>query len=132
MIRERAAQILLILSGVVYGLVALTMLATPEWFYNNIGNHPPYNRHYVGDLGAFQLGLAAGLIVAAWNPARNRVLIGAAAIAGIVHTLNHGYDMLLGEESLGTVLQLAVLAAVLIVTYALSAERTPTGAAEPA
>jgi hypothetical protein len=85
MTRERTAQILLIVSGLVYGLVAVTMLAAPEWFFQNIGHHPPYNRHYVGDLGAFQLGLAAGLIAAAWNPTRNRVLTGAAAIAGIVH-----------------------------------------------
>lgn len=126
MTRVRAAQILLILSGSVYGLAALTMLAAPEWFFNNIGNHPPYNRHYVGDLGAFQLGLAAGLIVAAWNPARSRVLIGAAVIAGIVHALNHGYDILLGEESLAAVLQLAAFAIVTCVAYALSA-----GAVEP-
>jgi hypothetical protein len=36
----------------------------PLWFFTTIGTFPPFNRHYTGDIGAFQLALGAGLLLA--------------------------------------------------------------------
>lgn len=67
----------------------------PQWFYENIGNYPPFNRHYEGDLGAFVTAIGIGLLWAARNPHKYRALIGVALLASALHLFNHIYDDLL-------------------------------------
>ncbi|KPV48531.1 hypothetical protein SE17_37570 [Kouleothrix aurantiaca] len=88
---------------VLVGFFALVHLATgaallfaPRWFFDNIGTFPPFNRHYAGDLGAFQVGLGVGLALAARDPARHRLLLIAVAVGNVVHALNHAYDAIVG------------------------------------
>ncbi len=81
-------------SGIFYLLTGLTQLIAPVWFYDNIGTLPPFNRHYIGDLGSFLLPLGIGLLVAAKNPRAHRLLVGVAALGGLLHTVNHLYDEL--------------------------------------
>lgn len=88
----RIAQIIVGASGVLFVLVALALLFAPRWFFENIGFFPPYNRHYEGDLGAFLLAIGAGLIYAARNPAKHRLLIAVAALGSLLHVLNHAFD----------------------------------------
>jgi hypothetical protein len=52
---------------------------------------PPYNRHDAGDLGAFQLPLGVGLLLATREPLCYRVVILIAAAANLLHALNHFY-----------------------------------------
>ncbi len=85
---------LVALSGIVYLLIGLAQLAAPFWFYSNIGNLPPFNRHYIGDLGSFLLPLGIGLLVASKSPRTHRLLIGVAALGGLLHGMNHLYDEL--------------------------------------
>jgi hypothetical protein len=82
----------LISAGLLHTLTGLLMLVVPEWFFDNIGTFPPYNRHYTGDVGAFLLPLGLGLFWAAREPARHRLFIAMAVLANIVHLLNHVYD----------------------------------------
>ena len=80
------------IGGLFYALTGLALLLAPEWFFQNVGNFPPFNRHYAGDLGTFTLALGAGLLLASRDPARHRLLIGVAAAASVLHSLNHAYD----------------------------------------
>jgi uncharacterized membrane protein len=110
------------LSGAGYTLTGLSQLFAPRWFFENIGNFPPFNRHYVGDLGAFILAMGLGLLVAARNPAQHRSLIGVVALGSVLHLLNHLYDDWLSADwSLGTALTqtlpLALVAAALAWVY---------------
>ena len=58
---RRLVQWVVALSGAGYTLTGLSQLFAPRWFFENIGKFPPFNRHYVGDLGAFiQRRLAVG------------------------------------------------------------------------
>ncbi len=57
-----------------------------------IGDFAPFNRHYIGDLGAFTAPLGIGLLVAARNPYAYRTVVGIAALANVLHVLNHLYD----------------------------------------
>ncbi|MFL5735623.1 MAG: DUF6632 domain-containing protein [Chloroflexia bacterium] len=91
-------QVVLAVAGAFYILTGLALLGVPEWFFQNIGNFPPFNRHYAGDLGTFTLALGLGLLVAARDPAKHRLLVGVAALASILHALNHGYDDLTGAS----------------------------------
>ncbi len=79
-------------AGLAYLSVGVVQLIAPHWFFENIGYFPPFNRHYVGDLGAFLLPLGIGLLVAARNPVMHRGLIGIGAAASVLHLLNHVYD----------------------------------------
>jgi hypothetical protein len=89
------------IAGITHLLVGLAMLLAPMWFFAVIGTFPPFNRHYTGDMGAFQLALGVGLLFAARTPARQRLLIGIAAAGNLLHMLNHAYDALISRASLG-------------------------------
>jgi hypothetical protein len=99
--RPTIAQVVVAIAGLTHLLVGLAMLLTPMWFFITIGTFPPFNRHYTGDMGAFQLALGAGLLFAARTPPRQRLLIGIAAAGNLLHMLNHAYDALISHASLG-------------------------------
>jgi len=91
--QNRLIQAAVLVAGLFYLLAALGLLFAPRWFFENIGHFPPFNRHYMGDTGAFLLPLALGLMVAARDPGRYRFLIGLGALASVIHTFNHLYDV---------------------------------------
>ena len=70
----------------------LALLLAPEWFFANVGDYAPFNRHYAGDLGAYVLAIGVGLMVAATAPYRYPALTGIAALGNGLHALNHLYD----------------------------------------
>lgn len=79
-------------NGLLNVFSALALLLAPQWFYQAIGDFPPFNQHYMGDAGAFLLALGIGLLLAARDPARHHGLIGIAIIGNLVHLGNHLYD----------------------------------------
>jgi hypothetical protein len=91
---NRWIKVVIAIAGVFYTATALTLISIPNWFYLNIGNFPPFNRHYEGDLGTFLLPMGIGLILAARDPIRNRLFIGVMAVGSLLHMLNHVYDAL--------------------------------------
>ncbi len=96
----RLAQLIVGLTGALNLLAGIALLVAPVWFYDTIGTFPPYNRHFLGDLGSFLLPLGAGLLVAARDPARHALLIGVVALGSLLHSLNHTYDALIGRAPL--------------------------------
>lgn len=86
--------------GATYTLTALALLFLPQWFFQNIGDFPPYNRHYEGDVGSFLLALGIGLLIAARNPTKYRLLIAVAALGSTIHLFNHIYDDIQDSDSL--------------------------------
>ena len=100
-VRPSIAQAVVAITGLLHLLVGLAMLLAPMWFFVTIGTFPPFNRHYTGDMGAFQLALGAGLLFAARAPARQRLLIGIAAAGNLLHMLNHAYDAVISHAALG-------------------------------
>jgi hypothetical protein len=99
--RPTIAQMVVAIAGITHLLVGLAMLLVPMWFFVTIGTFPPFNRHYTGDMGAFQLALGAGLLFAVRTPARYRLLIGITAAGNLLHMLNHAYDALISHASIG-------------------------------
>lgn len=122
-------------SGVFYALTGVALLFAPQWFYDNIGTYPPFNRHYEGDLGAFLLPLGIVLVIASRHPSRHRLLIGFAAAGSLVHALNHLYDDMIAQtpigSALGTTLPLFVFAAVTGAAYLLAREERVVQASQP-
>lgn len=100
MTTQRLLQILVAALGVVNTATGLALLFVPQWFFENIGNYPPFNRHYQGDLGAFVIASGIGLLWAARNPQKYRALIGIALVSSALHLINHVYDDLLMGASI--------------------------------
>lgn len=93
--RLRLAQAVTLIMGVAFVATGLALLFTPVWFFEHIGNYPPFNRHYSGDLGAFTLAIGAGLVAVARNPFAHRALLAVAVGGSALHAINHVYDAVL-------------------------------------
>ncbi len=85
-------QVVIALAGILHIAIGVLQLFAPLWFFEHIGDFAPFNRHYIGDLGAFTAPLGIGLLVAARNPYAYRAVVGIAALANLLHVLNHLYD----------------------------------------
>lgn len=124
---EKFARAIFFLAGLSHLLTAAAMLFAPTWFYEHIGTFPPYNRHYTGDLGAFQVPLGLGLLLAARDPRRYSAMVWVALAGNVLHMLNHTYDALVEGASfgrwLGDVAPLYAVALLLLVGLALATGR---------
>jgi hypothetical protein len=87
-----------IFNGVLTILTALLLLFAPEFFYNTVADYPPFNRHFLGDIGAFSLAVGVGLLLAAREPYKHPLIIGVATLGNLLHVLNHAYDDLFVER----------------------------------
>ena len=111
-------QIIVAVNGALLTFTGTALLLTPEWFYQTIGTFPPFNRHYTGDLGAFQLPLGVALLLAAKHPTQHRLLLWSVAGGNLLHAFNHAYDALVdrapGGHWLVDVAPLLIMALVLV------------------
>jgi len=90
--------IIAVISGGWILAVGLWSLVNPQSFANWI-EFPPYNEHLLHDLGAFQIGIGATVLVALiWSDAIGVALLGF-VVAGAIHTVNHWVDLPLGGHS---------------------------------
>lgn len=95
--RQRFQQTLVAVSGALYVFTGAALLLASEWFFENIGHFPPFNRHFMADIGAFILPLGLGLLLAARAPRSQRLFIGVVALGSFIHLGNHLYDDWLGN-----------------------------------
>lgn len=78
--------------GLFFVALGLWAFFDPRSFYDQLATFPPYNRHFLHDVGAFQIGIGATLLLAAgWRDALG-VALGGAAIGGAIHTAAHVID----------------------------------------
>lgn len=65
-------------------------LAGPESFFEKAAPFDPYNQHFLQDIGAFQIGLGAALLIALLRRLDGlTVALMGAGIAGAAHFLSH-------------------------------------------
>ncbi|MEA2646478.1 MAG: hypothetical protein QOE92_1561 [Chloroflexota bacterium] len=89
-------RVIVALAGTFTVAAGLWALLDPVSFYTTIGAFPPYNEHFLHDIGAFQLGLGLSLLVALfWSDALLAVLA-AGAISATAHWGAHFVDRALG------------------------------------
>ena len=83
----------------------------PQSFFDRIATFPPYNRHFIHDVGAFQVGLGVALLVSLrWSDGLLVALSGFAAGA-TVHFAAHVIDRNRGGHPVTDLLGLGILAA---------------------
>lgn len=101
---------------------AWAMLA-PRSFFERLAEFHPYNEHFIQDIGAFQLGLGAVLLVVALRPAIDALtaaLLGT-GVGAAAHAVSHvvGHD--LGGKPASDIPMFSVVAVVLLAAGALRA-----------
>jgi hypothetical protein len=72
---------------------SMVILLLPHTFQSLV-QFVPFNRHYLGDAGIFQLAVSLGLVFALPDPTRRVSHIWIGTIASLMHTTNHVYDLL--------------------------------------
>jgi uncharacterized membrane protein len=93
---SRFVTIALVLGGLFFLVSGIWAFVAPHSFYDQLAPFPPYNRHFLHDVGAFQIGIGVALLLAAcWDDARFVAMAGAAAGAA-VHLVSHIVDHDLG------------------------------------
>lgn len=116
--RDRFATGVAALAGLFFVAFGLWAFLAPVSFYERIATFPPYNRHFMHDVGAFQIGLGAALLAALrWRDALFVVLLGV-GVGAAVHVLSHIIDCDLGGRG-SDLPSLALLAVVLLAAAAL-------------
>lgn len=98
-------------------LVALGVwaLAGPRSFFDAIAIFPPYNQHFLQDIGAFQIGLGAVLLLALRAPANGLgVALLGVGVGSAAHTLSHVIGIGLGGRPAADIPTFLVLTAALL------------------
>jgi hypothetical protein len=129
----------LIVLAVMQGLVGVWAMLGPESFYADFpgAGHawvallPEYNEHLTRDVGALSLALTVVLVAAAWWPERRlvRIALVALGVYAIPHTVFHATHLEgfpsadATAQTVGTVLQVALVVALLALSSRLPADR---------
>jgi hypothetical protein len=111
--------------GIIFWVVTgLWAFSSPASFYDAVATYPPYNPHFIRDIGAFTLGLGGGLALGLWVRDALAAVLGGSAVGGGFHVAAHVIDREQGG-SLADTLGLAALAVAFVVATIAQARRRP-------
>jgi hypothetical protein len=99
--------------AVFFGITGGWAFVDPSSFYHQLAHFPPYNRHLLHDIGAFELGLGTALTLGTLRWAGLRVALWSAAVANVLHAIAHIVDSDLGGRSTDPYL-LSIFAAIFV------------------
>jgi hypothetical protein len=92
-ISERAMRVILVVIGIYHVATGVLALVDAHAFFDQIGRYGVENDHYIGDVGAFYLGIGIALLVAAQRPGWRIPLLALGALWYGFHALNHAFDV---------------------------------------
>lgn len=90
------ARIVAVVVGVFLAGSGTWAMVDPESFFDIAATFDPYNQHFVQDIGAFQIGLGAVLLLASWPDADGlAVALLGVGIGSLAHVISHavGHDL---------------------------------------
>jgi hypothetical protein len=86
-----------VLGGFSFLASGLWAMIAPESFFDAVATFEPYNQHFVQDVGAFQIGLGAVLLLAAIRPRADALAVGliGVGVGSAAHVVSHvvGHDL---------------------------------------
>ena len=88
-----------LLGGAGLTATGLWAFVDPAAFYRRVATYPPYNVHFVHDIGAFLAGLGVGLLAALLLTDVLAVALLANSVAAVLHAVSHIEDRHLGGSS---------------------------------
>lgn len=103
------------IAGFSFLLFGAWAMGAPRSFFDQLAEFHPYNQHFIQDIGAFQLGLAAVLLLAA--SARFDTLATAligAGVGSLAHVIAHLLGTDLGGNTARDIPTFAIVTALLL------------------
>ena len=101
--------------GVVFVVFGLWAMLSPTSFFEQIAVFEPYNQHFLQDVGAFQLGLGAVLLLALrYSDSLASGLLGV-GLGSAAHVVSHAVGADLGGSPAFDIPALALLSGALLV-----------------
>lgn len=83
-------QVTAAVTGVVFLAFGVWAMLSPRSFFDAVAVFPPYNQHFLQDIGAFQIGLGAVLLLAVGLSADAlAVALLGVGIGSAAHTVSH-------------------------------------------
>ena len=73
-------------------------MASPRSFYDRLAVWPPYNEHFLHDIGAFQVGLGLALVLALSKSDALLVALASVGAGQLLHAVMHFIDRDLGGQ----------------------------------
>lgn len=98
--QPQLVRLILGLTGVTYAASGAALILFPTWFLENVGRFAPFNRHYMGDAGAFVLAIGVGIWLIRRDPWAHKGMFLTGLVATQLHALNHLYDGVMGHDNL--------------------------------
>jgi hypothetical protein len=90
---------ILVVAGAFFLIFGAWAFLSPRGFYDSVVTWPPYNKHLLHDIGAFQMGLGASLIAAVKWKDGVLVALAGAAVGSVLHEVAHIIDRSHGGSS---------------------------------
>ena len=119
--RTRFPRAVAIIGGVFFIAVGIWAMVDPRSFFEAAANFEPFNQHFLQDVGAFQIGLGAVLLLSGL-PARadglTVALIGV-GLGAALHALSHAIGQDLGGTPAQDIPLFGAIAVVLLAAGAL-------------
>ena len=101
--------------GVLLLGLGLWAMVLPQSFYDTTATFEPYNRHFLQDVGAFQVGLGAVLLLALTGRDVLAVALVGVGIGSLAHTVSHVLGVDLGGKPAVDIPTLSILTVLLLV-----------------
>lgn len=96
---DRAPRVIAALGGVTLLAFGLWAFLDPRSFYDGVAVWPPFNEHFIHDIGAFQIGLGSTLLLALVRGDALFVALVGVGGGAAVHAAAHWIDRDLGGKS---------------------------------
>ncbi|HVE91591.1 MAG TPA: hypothetical protein VNE62_04715 [Actinomycetota bacterium] len=106
-------KVVAVVVGVLLVAFGLWGFLAPESFHQ-LAKFDPYNRHYVHDIGAFQIGLGAVLLCGVWIRDALAAVLWGVGVGATFHLLSHVMDRDIGGSPSTDFPSFALMALLLI------------------
>ncbi|MEO6714821.1 MAG: hypothetical protein ABIM89_15535 [Mycobacteriales bacterium] len=88
-----------LVGGVLLVISGIWAMVDPRAFYDSAAQFPPYNGHFLRDIGAFLIGLGSALLLSLRHAKALTVALAANAIGAALHAVSHVVDRDAGGKS---------------------------------
>lgn len=103
-----------IIGGVAFLAFGLWAFVAPQSFFDQLATYEPYNAHLIRDIGAFQIGLGAVLLLVAFMPSGQAGALLGVGVGGAFHAVGHVIDRDLGGSPATDIPTFSLIAALLL------------------
>lgn len=111
---EQFARVVAVGVGAVFAGAGAWAFVDPSSFFTDAAAFEPYNAHFIRDIGAFQLGLGAVLLVSVWVRDALLAALAGVAVGAVAHLVAHLIDRHAGGDPAFDIPMFGLLAVLLV------------------